>query len=912
MKKRKRTIVEKGVAIALSAALVFTSVSVTSPGINADEKATEVRVETDGYTVHKISNPGCGQGEFDGLVDGGDRYNSYAWCMASRGDKLYIGTIRGLSESVIGSVVLGLQAKGLSKEEAYALIDTITNSDFGHDTVEKGGDIISYDIKTGEMKVLTTGEKGTSFRMAINYNNDIYIGSYAGVTNNIYRIDKEDNIEKVYETASGTSMRAACEYEGELFFGGVDSSEELTEEYEGAAKLAILKMDKDNPSKWDRVADYSDFDPVYATNPAVKSQITSPIWDIVSYGGYIYATLPYSGGFIAYKGRPAVGGESSNEYGWHWEEVIGLNNGINNVALAEEREGYTGDAAGKLSITATPFVFKDKLYLMDFDNTLGSMTTTLTNLLNPFGVEKGELLRAMYTTLSHPQSLWVLDDATGKFEKVENFSKLMEGTCNEYLWRTAEYDGELYITTMDSSVIYRYLTQYTDLGLDMENLEDKATSIINIANLMELFELDQSENENISKIAKIVISLADIIKKSKEELSEEEVEEINAYFEKLSEQFEENAEKYLDEMNDKEVLSDIKQDFAEGKGEENDNIKLIRALDVDGDELSDDDELSLEDVIKNIIELIQNNSEYIEEIVQKTIETVEEIDWQTVYMYSYIASRVNNEVQGFDMFKTSDGVNFTVVTNNGFGDRYNYGGRTLEPTEDGLFIGTSNPFYGAQLFKLTNKKESQEETTAEETTAEETTVAPKADNKVGLSVKKSNVVLAPNKKTEVAYSVNAGSGAKVTATSSDTKLVKVSVEDGKIAIKATKASKKSRGTVVKVTVKAGDEQKVINVAVKNRAKKIAAKKKSISVNKGDTVKVTFKVVSAQNKKKAVTNLFGKKATKAASIKKIAVVKSVKIKKGKIIVKIMAKKKGTATLNLKLTDKIKAKTKITVK
>ena len=48
------------------------------------------------------------------------------------------------------------------------------------------------------------------------------------------------------------------------------------------------------------------------------------------------------------------------------------------------------------------------------------------------------------------------------------------------------------------------------------------------------------------------------------------------------------------------------------------------------------------------------------------------------------------------------GVNFETVTDDGFGDRYNYGGRSLVSTPYGLYIGTANPFYGAQLFRLTN------------------------------------------------------------------------------------------------------------------------------------------------------------------------------------------------------------------
>lgn len=850
---------QKGMSVFLITALVITGVTTPMSKVYADKQGTEVRVKTDSFIVEKISNKDRGQGEFDGLIEGGDRYNSYAWCMAARGDKLYIGTIRGLSETIIGTVIKRLCANGLSKEQAYALIDAITNNDFGHEAIEKGGDIISYDRKTGEMKVLATGEVGTSYRMAINYNGDIYIGSYSGTTNNIFRIDQDENIEKVYETTSGTSMRAACEYEGNLYFGGVDSTEELTEEYENAAKLAILKMDKDNPSKWDRVADFSDFDPIYAKDPAVKNQIASPIWDIVSYDGYIYATLPYSHGFIVYKGRPAVGEESQNTYGWHWEEVVGLKNGINNVALADQVEGYTGDAAGNLSMTATPFVYQDKLYLMDFDNTLGSMTTTLNNLLNPTTADKGKILNTMYLTLSHPQSLWVLDKKTEKFKKVEKFSKLMEGTCNEYLWRTAEYDGELYITTMDSSVIYRYLTQYTDLGADKENLKDKAKSIVNIAKAMKAVGLDESEDENIQKIAKIVIALASMIEKSSERLQTEEVEKVNKEYNTLLKQLDDKAKAYL-----------------EG------NEKIIPVIKASQNSL-----------------LSQEN---LENLLKSVLKNLDEVDWQILYMYNYIASHVNSEVQGFDMFKTSDGVNFTVVTKDGFGDRYNYGGRTLQTTEDGLYVGTSNPFYGAQLFKLTNiRKEPQ----SEDTTTE-------VEKNKRFKVNKTRVVIAPEKIKKVAYTLPSNSKAKVKATSSNKKLVKVKVKAGVIEIKAKKATHKKRGSIVKVTVQAGNEKKVIKVAIKNSAKKLSAKKKVLSVKKGQTVKMTFKVVKAQNSNKAVTNLYAKKAKVAAKIKEIATVKHVKVKKGKIIVTIVAKKKGSAKLKLKLSEKVKASAKIIVK
>ncbi len=60
----------------------------------------------------------------------------------------------------------------------------------------------------------------------------------------------------------------------------------------------------------------------------------------------------------------------------------------------------------------------------------------------------------------------------------------------------------------------------------------------------------------------------------------------------------------------------------------------------------------------------------------------------------------NDNPAGFDLFVTSDGNNWSPVTRDGFGDQFNYGGRILLPTDDLLYIGTANPFYGAQVFTL--------------------------------------------------------------------------------------------------------------------------------------------------------------------------------------------------------------------
>ena len=50
-------------------------------------------------TAVKVTNPFHGSGEDDGIVNGTDRLNSYAWAMIKRGDHIYIGTNRAFISS---------------------------------------------------------------------------------------------------------------------------------------------------------------------------------------------------------------------------------------------------------------------------------------------------------------------------------------------------------------------------------------------------------------------------------------------------------------------------------------------------------------------------------------------------------------------------------------------------------------------------------------------------------------------------------------------------------------------------------------------------------------------------------------------------------------------------------------------
>jgi hypothetical protein len=56
---------------------------------------------------------------------------------------------------------------------------------------------------------------------------------------------------------------------------------------------------------------------------------------------------------------------------------------------------------------------------------------------------------------------------------------------------------------------------------------------------------------------------------------------------------------------------------------------------------------------------------------------------------------------GFDLLRTSDGVEWKMLSRSGLGDGLNFGGRTFQSTPFGLFLGTARPEGGAEVFQCT-------------------------------------------------------------------------------------------------------------------------------------------------------------------------------------------------------------------
>ena len=693
-------------------------------------------IEKKGVKITKISNPDKGEREVDGLIAGGDRENSYTWRLAERGDYIYIATTRNIASALVNMYgeAISDASSGISKDMIWAIVDVVTNGNIPRNDENNGANIISYNRKTGEFKVIYTAEKYTYFRMAVTFGDNVYFGSYSAnpdVEQYILKLDSEGNFTKIFTTKGSISLRGNCVYDEHLYFAGADEREVVDAGDGNPTKIAVLQKSNEDDKVWDRVADYKDFGE-YAYDPIMSSWAGAPIWELSTYKGYIYATLPSTAGFIIFRGHPATNSEKANEYGWYWEEIVGLNNGKNEPGLSTKKGGEPGTMH---SLIGSTFVFNDELYVYNFDHAFGGEALAFVGMLQQVSgqdVKASDYLRYLYDSLNHPQSMWKFNDKTGKFEECKEFTNLVEGTTNEYVWRAGEYDGQMYIATMDASIFYNYLTRLTNGSFSEMTDEEIEEQIGYINNLIELIvkEYNLEEQVDLEEIENKLNDIKDmLIQIDAMEINRENIEEFLDKYSDIKEKLETIIKDLKDKIDD-EGAEQVLRDFIDEYGvydllnkyitEEN-LTELVNLL------LNEEQKKEVINQIKSYLGLPEDTeipeetiitiatiyvkykiNEVLEKAIVEIADSYDKIDWEGLEMYNYISNMVKNDQWGFDLIRTKDGVDFELITDDGFEDKYNYGASSFLATDEGLYIGTCNPFYGAQLYLLTTGNEGNE------------------------------------------------------------------------------------------------------------------------------------------------------------------------------------------------------------
>ena len=113
------------------------------------------------------------------------------------------------------------------------------------------------------------------------------------------------------------------------------------------------------------------------------------------------------------------------------------------------------------------------------------------------------------------------------------------------------------------------------------------------------------------------------------------------------------------------------------------------------------------------MDMVNNYNKYVKPILNRLnpdlAQKIENNVFNTAFhhfvYYLGCSNIIHTQEKGCDVLISSDGVNFTTLTRNGFGDIYNHGGRAFIPTDNGLFLGMANPFWGTQLWRVTDGSE---------------------------------------------------------------------------------------------------------------------------------------------------------------------------------------------------------------
>ena len=696
-----------------------------------------------GYSFEKLSHPTVGTSQPDGIVDyqgdgavavpgadgntannEGDRGQSYTWAAASYGDWLYVGTCYAAMGNTL-TLMDSTLGDSFDAETMRLTLEAMFNGTFfygqqkedGTADKDSGGILVKINTKTGETKLLLSESLngvGPLFRNAVSYKGKLYFcgsvrtnGGKSGLPA-VYEIDpKTDEWKAVYQGLSSmqdygaaykqgisTGIRGMCVHDGQLVISNVGK--------DAAGKFVSTILTSSDPSKGQgSFTEIANSDTLF-NYPAIRYQDSiygGAIWDMVSYNGHLYATIctgtpenaPDDNSMQSFA---MVRGDKNADGSYTWTPIVG------NQEADGAKYCFGIDPARTRSGAANLIVYNDYLYIGEYNDEEIALERILFNKSNSDESGKSGMggVDCSFVNANLEQSVniyrmdkdenmeLVVGDRTDMFPE-GGISGLTSGfgrNENQYIWRMQKFDGKLYVGTFDTASLLEPIGQFSNGDIiDMtpeewdsqvqrlrdllDHLLDKNSPDDPIVPVNTLADDDSSEAVEVDDEKAEVVEgfgdLSDALEDATGDLCDqaatmsEEVEDDAAYVQKIDSEiayFKSFADQYQDMLDSYESL---KQQYEDAYGTE-----------LPGDIQDAFDKLLSEENLKKLQSVL------------------------TCMYYLHDAER------GFDMYVTEDGVNFTTLTTNGFNDPYNHGLRTFAVTNQGLCLGTANPFYGCQVW----------------------------------------------------------------------------------------------------------------------------------------------------------------------------------------------------------------------
>ena len=736
-------------ALALGAALL------TATALPAFAEGTQkITYNAGNYTFEKISHPTKGTMSADGIVDYigdgavdvitdssdpnynvGDRGQNYSWSAVAYGDWMYVGTCYSAMGNTL-TLMQNILGDKFDKDVMEAALKAMFNGTFyyGHeDGVDGGGILVKVNTKTGETKLLMSNSLNgyaPLFRNAIAYNGKLYFCGSVPVDGrsglpSVYEIDPKDDSYKAvyvglssmqdygaaYKKGISTGIRGMCVYNGKLVISNVFA--DATTGKSGATILA-----SSNPSEgFTVIASQGDlFDyPAYTYRDSIYG---GSVWDMVEYNGHLYVSIctgteenaPDDNTMQSFA---IVRGDEKADGTFTWTPLIG------DQEKDSARYTFGIDPERTRSGAANLIVYKDHLYIGEYNDEQIAMERILFNKTGEGsdGSLGGVDCSFVNANLEQSVNLYRMDkdeniellvgDATTMFPNggISGIGSGFGHNENQYIWRMEVYDGKLYIGTFDTSSLLEPIGQFSNGDIIGMTPEQWATQLQYIKELLELLY----EKNSTKPVATY---------------------EMQATPETATPE----TAMYMDDMG-----VEVEDSFA------SEAAALTDMMEIAPDVLGNDTEvavLSPENSVEDRITSLQDFSDYYETMLDQYEQLAAEYDlgddlkdafekllnqetWDKIKSVLVCLHYMRTASRGFDMYVTSDGVNFETLTTSGFGDPYNHGLRVFAVTNQGLCLGTANPFYGTQLW-IQRKTETKPQPTAPAATQKPTTVTATA------------------------------------------------------------------------------------------------------------------------------------------------------------------------------------------
>lgn len=746
--------------------LAFSCTSAVSATGDTSEFQPKVTYSNGKYTFAKLSHPDKAVSTPDGIVDylgggnvgvtgengatgQGDQGQSYAWSAASYGDWMYVGTCYAAMGNTLTLMDTTLGDK-FDKEVMTAALKAMFNGTFfyGHEkedgTADEDSDgiLVKVNVKTGETKLLMSKSlngKGPLFRNAMRYKDKLYFcgsvrnkGAKAGLPS-IYCIDpKTDDIKCVYtgitpqelgaayKEGISTGIRGMTEFNGEFIAScvGVDGPYILKSKDPSAGQSSFKKI----ATKKD-LFNY----PAYHYTDSIYG---GSIWEMVEFNNKLYVALCTG----TPENKPdehtmqsfaIVCGEEKADGSWTWRPVVGDKADGAKYTFGIDPERTRAGACNML-------VYNDHLYIGEYEDIEIALEDVVFKKNVEFLAKNLEQSVSLYRMDKDENMELVVGDATKMFPK-GGISGLGSGFGhheNQYIWQSTVFDGKMYFGTFDSSSLLQPIGQFTNGDLLNMSKEEWKSQL----NYLKVFiELVLSKN---TEYPTQPITVAETDDEAKVDEDAEEETDLTAS-EKVQKAIETASKRYSGAQaasaasnDDVETIKLTTEQFNTlVKGLEDGSIKanslndelstelftIIFGMDPMADSLNKKGSQEFADEYAEVYEYYTQISSQLPEKLKKLFETFMTITKkENLIAFGKVLNYLSKAQRGFDMYTSADGESFTAVTTNGFGDPYNHGLRAFATGDDWMAIGTANPFYGTQLWKMTSPTKTVEPTTPTE------------------------------------------------------------------------------------------------------------------------------------------------------------------------------------------------------